>query len=118
MKSFDIDGKQYEFNRPTPARLAAAEAIVQECELFSAIIDLPKILTEDKEKFAKLSEDWKRLCGIIFKTGFNQELALDNLIYPDEVRGAAGDFFSSAWERTQKELSELVKTSQANTKSQ
>jgi hypothetical protein len=118
MKPYLFGDKEYEFKRPTPVVLALAETLTTESELFNTILDLPKTYREDKEKFAKLSEDWKRFCDVVLKNGFVEELALDNVIYPDEVRGLAEDFFLAPFERTRKVLGEQAKSLQGISASQ
>ena len=117
MKPYSLIGKDYEFNRPTPSVLAVVEAIANESELFNSILDLPKIFSGEKERFVKLSEDWKRFCDVVFKGGFKDEITLENLIYPDEVRGAAEDFFTLPSEKTMKALKERADALAKTTKS-
>lgn len=174
MKSFKIAEKEYEFNRPTPARLSVVEGMVNEYELFSTIHNMSQVWRDDtipsetlldtligaldvvlcnereianatlidfdeREKalagiereylakrlraenyaknsfgrFKRFAGEWERFCGEVFKKGFSSELALENLVYPDEVTGAATDFFYSPSERTMERLKESTKTSQA-----
>lgn len=118
MKSFKIGEIEYEFDRPTPARLSVVEGMVNEFELFSTIHNMPLIWRDDKEKFAKFAGEWEKFCGEVFKNGFSSELALDSIVYPDEVTGVATDFFYLPSERTMERLKESTKTSQtADTKS-
>lgn len=113
MKSFKIEEKEYEFNRPTPARLSVVEGMVNEFELFSTIHNMSQVWRDEKEKFAKFAGEWEKFCGEVFKKGFSSELALENLVYPDEVTGAATDFFDLPSEKTMERLKESTKTSQA-----
>jgi hypothetical protein len=119
MKSFKIAEKEYDFNRPTPARLATVEGMVNEFELFASIHNISTVWKDDKEKFAKFAGEWEKFCNEVFKGGFVPELALENVVYPDEVTGAATDFFFLPSEKTMERLQQSATSSKAaNTKSQ
>jgi hypothetical protein len=110
MASYTFGSKEYEFNRATPVRIAVVEGLVNESELTVPSLTVADFYQKDKERFAKLSDYWKQICNAMFKEGFNEDLTLENLVYPDEVREIVESFFSSSWERTMKGLKERVET--------
>lgn len=93
---FTFGEKEYTFKRPVLDLAIKANELVTKSEVFD-VTKAEKIMlarTDDETLFAKLNADWLAFCRLVFVEEITDELALQNIVYPDDVTEAQSTFFS------------------------
>jgi hypothetical protein len=114
MNKIQLGDKEYTFKRPVINLSIAADEIVQNAEVFDLpkVDNILKIKVEDAARFEKLNAEWIKFCETVLTEFDPKDLALENLVYPDDVMETQHAFFTLPSEKTMDRLKESLKRSQ------